>query len=98
MKKQLENRWKNINEKLQAQEGLESDDAAALRKYVSTLRSAGEDGGKGPFWCPHIAEMNICAKVVFVFPLDSWWTDLTASPATDPLSSTRTRSESASQL
>lgn len=69
MKKQLENRWKNINEKLQAQEGLESDDAAALRKYVSTLRSAGEDGGKGPFWFPHIAdwEMNSCTKVVFVF-------------------------------
>lgn len=32
MKKQLENRWKNISEKLQTQEGLESDDAAALRK------------------------------------------------------------------
>eukprot|EP00066_Takifugu_rubripes_P026352 XP_011615618.1 PREDICTED: glutamine-rich protein 2 [Takifugu rubripes] len=34
VKKQLENRWKNINEKLQPQEGLESDDAAALRKQL----------------------------------------------------------------
>lgn len=37
VKKQLENRWKNINEKLQAQEVLEGDDAAALRKYVPAL-------------------------------------------------------------
>lgn len=28
------------------------------------------------------------------FFLDSWWTDLTASPVTDPLSSIRTHSES----
>lgn len=32
MKKQLENRWKNIADRLLAQEGLEGDDAAALRK------------------------------------------------------------------
>lgn len=65
MKKQLENRWKNINEKLQAQEGLESDDAAALRKYVTTLRSAGADGGKGPFWFPHIADWETNRKVLY---------------------------------
>lgn len=44
MKKQLEGRWKNINEKLRAQEAPEYDDAAALRKYVFTLTEAG--GGK----------------------------------------------------
>lgn len=32
MKKQLEGRWKNISEKLQAQEAAEHEDAAALRK------------------------------------------------------------------
>ncbi|CAG02273.1 unnamed protein product, partial [Tetraodon nigroviridis] len=34
VRKQLENRWKNINEKLQAQEGPEGDHAAALRKQL----------------------------------------------------------------
>lgn len=40
LKKQLEGRWKNVSEKLRAQEAAEApecDDAAALRKYVSTL-------------------------------------------------------------
>lgn len=32
VKKQLEGRWKNINEKLKAQEAPEHDDAAVLRK------------------------------------------------------------------
>lgn len=32
VKKQLENRWKDVEEKLRAQEGPEGHDAAALRK------------------------------------------------------------------
>lgn len=33
VKKQLDGRWRNITEKLQAQEAAELDDAAVLRKY-----------------------------------------------------------------
>lgn len=39
VKKQLEGRWKNIHEKLQAQAAPEHEDAAALRKYVLTAHS-----------------------------------------------------------
>lgn len=33
MKKQLEERWRSIHEKLQAQAAPESEDAAGIRKY-----------------------------------------------------------------
>lgn len=58
MKKQLENRWKNISEKLQAQEGQESDDAAALRKYVSTPQSKLEGRSQ-------LVSISLTGKLVF---------------------------------
>lgn len=38
VKKQLDGRWRNITEKLQAQEAAEPDDAAVLRKYEEGKR------------------------------------------------------------